>query len=112
MPYLSEKIKIEGTSKDRRIKLTSSQKKFVKLSYEIGIPIRQIARIYGVDKRLIQFILFPERQERNIKLREERGGSKQYYTKEKNTEAVKGTRNYKQKLFLNKQIFLNQTKPK
>lgn len=54
--------------------------------------------MFKVNKRLIQFILFPERAKKNRELRKERGGSVIYYVKEKHTQAIREHRNYKQKL--------------
>lgn len=106
MPYISEKIKIAGGKYDRRIKLTEQDR--IDISNIKNMSIRAIARLYGVDKRTIQFILFPDRLERNKKLREERGGSKQYYNKDKYKDYVKNTRRYKHKLYVNKKIFLDE----
>jgi len=98
MPYKSEKIKIAGGKYDRRIKLTHEDKEDIK---ELtGMSIRGIARLYGVDKRLIQFILFPERYEKNKRLRKERGGSKIYYDSVKHTNAIRKHRRHKQNLFV------------
>lgn len=102
MPYKSEKIKIEHTKHDRRIKLTPEDKEDIK---ELtGMSIRGIARLYGVDKRLIQFILFPERYEKNKRLRKERGGSKIYYDRTKNTITQRKHRRHKQNLFVSGEI--------
>jgi len=52
-----------------------------------------------VDKRLIQFELFPERKAKNLSDRQDRGGSKQYYKGGAEwAEIVKEHRNYKHKL--------------
>ncbi len=55
--------------------------------------------MFKVNKRLIQFILFPERQKRNLELREQRGGSKIYYNKDRHTLAMSEHRKYKKELF-------------
>ena len=102
MPYKSEKIKIVSTEYDRRRKLTDEDKKEIKEL--VGMSIRGIARMYGVDKRLIQFILYPERHEKNLADRREKGGSMQYYDKEKHTESMRKHRHYKQQLFLEGKI--------
>jgi len=102
MPYKSEKIKIAGTKYDRRIKLTEQDREDIKNL--TGMSIRGIARMYGVDKRLIQFILFPERQKKNLIDRKNRGGSMKYYDKERNKKAIMRTRNYKQSLYVDGKI--------
>lgn len=97
MPYLSEKILIAHTSKDRRIKLSATEKEEIKKI--TGLSLMDIAKKYGVSKRLIHFIKCPEKLEENKKRRLERGGSKLYYNRKKNTEYMKKHRRYKQDLF-------------
>lgn len=97
MPYKSEKINIAGTKHDRRIKLTDADRDEIKEL--VGMPIRAIARLYGVDKRLIQFILYPERAEKNKLDRANRGGSAAYYNKDKQRMYMKNHRHYKQELY-------------
>ena len=70
----------------------------VKHWYEKGTSITQIAKDFKVSKRLIQFILFPERQEKNLQDRKERGGTTIYYVKEKHTKATKEHRDYKKQI--------------
>ena len=116
MPYKSEKIKIEKTKYDRRIKLTAQDKTNIRQRYfyagvmalnhklHSAVSQRSLAREYGVSRRLIIWTLYPERLKINKEQRQARGGSKQYYIKERNTSAVRDTRAYKQKLFVEKKI--------
>jgi DNA-binding XRE family transcriptional regulator len=105
MPYKSEKINIQGTENDRRIKLTADDKELIKwLREEEQISYQKLANQFNVSKRTIIFICKPETLEACKKKREERGGWKQYYEKEKNSQSVKETRNYKQKLYLDGKI--------
>lgn len=104
MPFKSQGIKIEGTQYDRRRKLTEQDKADIKEL--VGISIHEIARMYGVCTRTIQFIKYPERQERNKMLRKARGGSKIYYNKEQNTIKERQHRRYKQDLMLANKIHL------
>lgn len=105
MPYKSEKIKIEGTKFDRRIKLTPKDKlEIVKIRQEQGTSYQKIANQFKVSKRCIIFICKPETLEASNKAREERGGSKIYYDKEKQNQAKKEHRRYKQELFTKKLI--------
>lgn len=97
MPYRSEKIRIAGTKNDRRVKLTEQDK--ADILELTGMSIRGIARMYGVDKRLIQFILYPERKAKNLLDRKNRGGSMAYYDKDKQKEYVKKHRHYKHELY-------------
>jgi predicted HTH transcriptional regulator len=99
MPYLSEKIIIEKTKFDKRIKLTDDDKKLIIwLREEEKLSQRQLAARFNVSRRLITFVLDPEKKVRDLENREKRGGWKQYYDKEKNTEYMKDHRNYKQDL--------------
>jgi hypothetical protein len=103
MPYKSEKIKIAGGKYDRRVKLTSEQKKEIHAN-ELGLSQRKLAVNYGVSRRTIQFILDPEKLKENLKRRKERGGSKQYYNKEEWVKTMKEHREYKQDLKLKGKI--------
>lgn len=101
MPYLSEKIKIEHTTFDRRIKLTPDDKVLIKhIREEQGLSYNKIAIQFNVSKRTIIFICKPETLEANKKARAERGGSKIYYDREKQNETTKEHRQYKQTLKL------------
>jgi len=98
MPYKSEKIKL-NEKQDRRKKLTASQKQEI-VSLKGKISQRSLARMFGVDRRTISFILYPEKLEENKKRRAERGGSKQYYNKENHTASMREHRKYKQSLYV------------
>lgn len=87
MPYKSTKIKIMNGAYDKRIKLTVAQK-------------NEIISLKGT----IQFLWDPEKLKRNIQRRQERGGTKQYYNKEKHREQMKTHRRYKQQLYLEGKI--------
>lgn len=95
MPYKVESIPIKDSFLDRRTKLIPCQKEMVRWWYENGQSITSIARRFKVNKRLIQFILFPERHEKNLQDRDKRGGSKRYYKKEYHTQAIREHRHYK-----------------
>lgn len=95
MPYRTERIPLASPFWDRRVKLLPCQKEMIPSLHERGMSIRAIARMYGVDKRLIQFILFPERKDKNLADRELRGGSARYYDKTENTKAMRDHRRYK-----------------
>ena len=101
MPYKSEKIKIAGTKHDRRIKLTEQDKIDIRKS---NLSQRKLAAMYNVSRRLIQFVLSPEKLKDNIKRRNENGGSKKYYVKEKHKDYMKNHRRYKQKLYIDGQL--------
>ena len=82
---------------DRRIKLSDEQKEEIK-KLKGTITQTACAKMYDVSRRTIQFIWFPEQLEENKKRRAERGGSKQYYDKEKHNEAMRNLRAYKKGL--------------
>jgi hypothetical protein len=86
-----------GKKNDRRIKLTDEQKDEIK-SLGDNHSQRELARMYGVSRRLIQFIIYPEKLEENKKRRAERGGSAVYYDKEKHRQSMKEHRDYKKSL--------------
>lgn len=90
-----------GKKYDRRIKIHKEDHPYITQRYKNGESIRSIARFYGVDKRLIQFIIFPERLELNKKLRKERGGWKKYYSTEKRREEMRRFRQHKKELLTN-----------
>lgn len=96
MPY---KKRYLTEAYDRRVKIPKSEHINIKALHNQGQAIRAIARHYGVDKRLIQFILFPERHAKNLQDRAERGGSKIYYDKDKWRETMREHRQYKAKVF-------------
>ena len=102
MPSSIDKIRVPK-DKDRRRKLTPADKLKIKsLFFDAGWGIREIAREYEkkCSRRLIQFMLFPEREKHNANLFKERQKDGRYYNREKHTKAVKGLREYKKKLNL------------
>ncbi len=100
MPYKCTPIKLKETQK-RSVKLTSEQRAEIAKKYSTGrYSQRGLASEYGVSRRLVQFIIDPKKHEENLKRRDERGGSSQYYVKEKHTKAMREHRQYKQGLFL------------
>lgn len=95
---LSKKVKYPKLPREKsnRVKIPLSDHESIR-SRVLGKTsgVREIAREYGVDKRLIQFIAYPERKAQNLKRREERGGWKKYYDKDKNTEYMRKHRVHK-----------------
>lgn len=98
MPYKSEKIKL-SEEYDRRIKLTSAQKKEIKERYETeNTSQRKLAKEYNVSKSLIGIIVNPERAAK-LKQRSKDHWMDYKYTKEEWREIQKEHRHYKQKLY-------------
>ncbi len=100
MPSKLDKIPINNPKLDKRVKLTDADRENVKQDYETGsISITSLAKKYGVSKRLIQFILFPERQEKAKKDFAERQKDGRYYDKKKHSEQVQAHREHKKNLW-------------
>lgn len=101
MPYKSEYThKKIPRDKDRRVKLSLEDKEEIKLIYPIIKSQRKLAKKYNVSRRLIQFILDPEKKKRDLELRALRGGSMVYYDKIKQVRSSKETRIYRKELDL------------
>ena len=101
MPYKFETSKqYIPIKKDKRVKLSAKDKEEIRYRYlKIGdVSQRELAREYDVSRRLIVFVIYPERQEENYQKRIDKGGSKQYYNKDKHTEAMRKHRKYKKEL--------------
>ena len=104
MPYKSSGLKLSDTQKRSR-KLSDKDRLEIQESYAKGnISQRALAVAYGVSRRTIVFTIYPERRKQNYQRRVERGGSKQYYDKDKHTKAIRETRKYKQELYLNGEL--------
>lgn len=102
MPYIHEKkgtLILKKIHKDRRIKLNEEDKENIIKLHKQGISIREITRRYNVSRRLIQFIIFPERYVRNVENYHARGGWQAYYDKDRRRTTMKEHRHYKQSVF-------------
>lgn len=66
-----------------------------------GVSQRALAGMFKVSRRLIGFIINPDKLRQNRERRDERGGSSIYYKKEKHTAAIREHRQYKYKLLKN-----------
>ena len=100
MPYIHEtnQIKLVGLQ-DRRRKLTDEQKAEIIRLRDEGWSLRKLAKEFEVSKKLILLIVNPESKAKNDKYGRD-NWKKFQKTKEKNAEAVRKTRQYKQQLFL------------
>lgn len=98
MPYKSERCKIAGTKYDKRRKLTAEQK--AEIAELIGLSSREIARMYGVSRRTVQFIQHPERLQRNKQFRANRGGWRQYYNRQEWAANMRKHRQHKHALYV------------
>lgn len=94
-----KELAINNQNLDRRVKLSVEDKELIKAEYEQGgISQRALARKYNVSRRLISFIIFPERAEIAKKQYAERRKDGRYYDKEKHRKAVSNHRKYKKQL--------------
>lgn len=101
MPYKSQTIPICGTEYDRRQKLTSEQRAEIYHRYHTeDVSQRQLAREYGVSRRLVTFIIDPDKLEES-RSRLKRSKAKGLYKPDKKKWAatVREHRKYKQELF-------------
>jgi transposase len=99
MPYKTDKIKLDSPFLDRRVKLLPCQKEMVLHWTTQGLSQRKIANMFGVSRRLIQFIQDPKKKEKDLQNRQDRGGSKIYYKGgEEWNETMKRHRRYKHKV--------------
>jgi transposase len=89
MPYLVTKIRIDCPFLDRRTKLLPCQKEMVVYYSNLGFSQRKIAAMFNVSRRLITFIVDPEKHKKNLEARADRGGSSSYYNKDKHREYTK-----------------------
>lgn len=101
MPYRSTGIIISGTRYDRRQKLTPEQRAEIFHRYHTEkVSQRQLAREYGVSRRLVTFIVNPENEKRNRELLNERKAKGLYKPdRKKHAEIIREHRRYKQKLY-------------
>lgn len=98
MPSIVDKYTVPK-SHDKRIKLTDDDKEFIRQLYKEGLySQRELAREFGVSRRSIVFAIYPERRVQNYQTRVDKGGSKQYYDKDKNTASIQKHREYKKDL--------------
>jgi len=120
MPAIVDKIAIkqhEDREKlDRRVKLTKAQKEEIRTNYfamnENDRPSqRALAKQHGVSKRLIQFILYPEREQANQERLRQHQKERRYYDTEKHRAYTQNHRDYKRSLLENGTLQLNNPEP-
>lgn len=99
--YKSEKIKL-SPEQDRRIKLNDKQREEIREKYTIGMySQRNLAEEYGVSRRLITFILDPDKAKKNAEqLKQRRADGRYKPNKEKWAAIMREHRHYKQELYL------------
>ncbi len=100
MPYKFEyKHLVMKKEDDKRIKLTEDDKQEIRKIYNQGLMSqRQLAEKFKVSRRSIQFILDPEKLERNKEQRAEKAKDGRYYRREYQREYMREYRHRKKKL--------------
>lgn len=95
-----DRVRIAGTDKDRRIKLTDAQRFEIRERHDMhGDSIYKLANEYGVSRRTIEFIIYPERLERcREQYKERRKDGRYALNPEKRRAAVRYHKEYKRKL--------------
>lgn len=100
MPYKFDNIPIDNPKHDKRVKLTIEDKESIVKEYARGgISQNGLAKKYGVSKRLIQFVLNPEKEKiakQQFSIRQSDG---RYYDKNKHNESMKKHRAHKKDLY-------------
>ena len=104
MPY-KHKEKLIPLEHDRRVKLNDTQRQEIRELYSSGsYSQRGLAKLYGVSRRLIVFILDPSKHEANVARKKELLETKSYYDKDKQRAYMRSHRQYKQKLYLDNKL--------
>jgi len=104
-PYGKAIATLLGDAHDKRVKIPKSEHEYIRQRHKAGEGIRHLGRVYGVDKRTIQFILFPERLAIVRKHSKARGQSRKSYLNEKGkkwADRMKELRHRKKSLFYKK----------
>ena len=100
MPRKSDSVAIKNKSLDRRVKLTDEERIEIADAYKSGgTSYNKLAVEYGVSKRLIMFIVNPDKYEVAKNQFSERQKDGRYYDREKHNKAVREHRDYKKELF-------------
>lgn len=106
MPYKSDKIKIAGTSYDRRVKLTDGEREEIKYLYKTSVHSqRKLASMFNVSRSLIAMVLNPERLQRARELFKERRKDGRYnVSRKERARIIREHRRYKRQLFVEGKI--------
>lgn len=99
MPRKTDGMKIGDSFLKRSSKLLPCQKEMVVYWAARGYSNRQLASMFNVSRRLIQFIVDPDKHKANLEKRKANGGSAAYYKKEYHAKKTKEHRIYKKELF-------------
>ena len=99
MPSPSEKIALADPFLDRRTRLLPCQReRTLALRNRDGLAYRAIAKIMGVSRRLVYFVINPDKQAEQKALAVLRQADGRYYDRARHTAAVREHRQHKQAL--------------
>lgn len=87
-----------GRARDKRIKLTDDERQDIKRRYNNGATKRALARFYHVDRRLIDFIVNPDKYEATLRRRSDEKAHLKYYDSERRKEYIQKHNLYKKQL--------------
>lgn len=102
MPYKFNNIPINNKKYDRRVKLSDQDREEIRELYKKGnISQQALADKYNVSKRLIHFVIHPEKEvaaREQFKMRQK---DRRYYDKDKHRRYMKKHRDHKKELYKN-----------
>lgn len=105
MPYKAEKAGHIPPEKDKRVKLTDEQREEIRELYKLpDWSQRRLAGEFKVSRRLIQFIVDPEKLAAAKQAYSERRKDGRYYDKDAHTKAIREHRHHKHQLYLDGQL--------
>jgi len=103
MPRKTDKVAIKCPFLDRRTKLLPCQKEMIKHYAGQGMTIAELAQKFNVNKRSIDFILHPEKREKNVQDRRNRiGTTAKEYGNKYFADKMRAHREYKKNLLKGK----------
>ena len=105
MPYKAEKAGHIPPEKDKRVKLTDEQREQIRELYKLpDWSQRRLAGEFKVSRRLIQFIVDPEKLEAAKAAYAERQKDGRYYDRETHNKQAREHRHHKHQLYLNGEL--------
>lgn len=98
MACIADRLHIAGTKNDKRVKISPEMREQI-LEEEGVLSQRVTARKYGISRKMVIYIWYPERLEHAKKLFAERQKDGRYYDRRKHNEAVKDLRKRKMEMY-------------
>lgn len=108
MPFKHEYTKtLIPRELNRNVKLSLDDREKIREEYKYNpISYAIIGEKWGVSRRLISFIIEPEKEKRNKELQKEKG--RIYYDRVKHNKYIKEHRNYKQTLYKKNKLIIGE----